>query len=60
MNDVSLSHLEAIEQGEPTRLIEIELQDGRIITFTASNESPREIAEYVRETYPNARKWGEI
>lgn len=60
MEDVSLSHLEAIEQGEPTRLIEVELQDGRIITFTSNNLTPRDIAKYIRKTYPNLRRWEEI
>ena len=55
MNDISLQHLEDIEQGPPKRLIKVTAEWGTEFTLTFHNESAREIAEYIREFHPGAR-----
>jgi hypothetical protein len=61
MKDVSIQHLQDIEEGdEPKRMVLIELANGELETITFYHDTLRDIAEFIRESYPNARRFEEI
>ena len=54
-DEISLQHMEDIENGAVKRLVSVQPLNAAQFTLTFYNQSAREIAEYIREFHPGAR-----